>query len=394
MSDVLEVEDLLSQLTAEGQLQSSGTFTLDLSRAKDKLAQFLFEDPFYYVLKLVQAAVAGDAQEFSVTSGTSEVAVAILGLGFSRRQMENLFYCLVGEGQSEASLALRHFAMGINAAVSTRASEITVQTFDGQAGVEVRWTKKGQTSVGWAPARGVPQTRFLMKRTAADMLSDIGAKLASRDLFSMFSGDRKGMDREQGLIYDHCAFCPMPISINGRPCPGYDLGQRPQVGGWATLMASLFGSISLHPKYHLYELFLPKGQSPGLAGPRHTFSSWARGYNKDGQYSTIMVVPARLGEFVTVMPIRDGLSLKTKRLSWEGPGAIFYVDAAELDVDLTETQLIGNESNLRVFEELGRVLCEAGQQFLSSGKARLPSQMRTELERRLQRGLKSHMVFN
>ncbi|MBS2036925.1 hypothetical protein JST97_18185 [bacterium] len=394
MADVLEVEDLLSQLTAEGQLQSSGSFTVDLSRAKDKLARFQFEDPFYYILKLVQAAVAGDAQEFSVNSGTSEVAVAILGLGFSRLQMENLFYCLVGEGQSDAAPALRHFAMGVNAAVSTRASEITVQTFDGQAGVEVRWSKKGQTSVGWAPARPFAQTRFLMKRTAADMLSDIGAKLASRDLFSMFSGDRKGMDREQGLIYDHCAFSPMPISINGRPCPGYDLGQPAQVGLWANLVANLFQTRSLHPKYHLYEVFLPKTASPGLAGPRRSFSSWTKGYVKDGRFSTIMVVPARLGEFVTVMPIRDGLSLKPLRLSWDGPGAILYVDAAELDVDLTETQLTRNERNLNQFKEMGRAVREAGLHYLESGKARLPSGLRLQLESKLRGAPESSMVFN
>ena len=72
MADILEVEDLLSQLTAEGQLQSSGAFTVDLSRAKDKLARFQFEDPFYYILKLVQAAVAegrrlGLAKVFALT---------------------------------------------------------------------------------------------------------------------------------------------------------------------------------------------------------------------------------------------------------------------------------------------------------------------------------------
>ncbi|MFN8607605.1 MAG: hypothetical protein U0931_08740 [Vulcanimicrobiota bacterium] len=392
MADILEVEDLLSQLTAEGQLQSSGAFTVDLSRAKDKLARFQFEDPFYYILKLVQAAVAGGGQEFSVSSGTADVAVAFLGLGFSRVQMENLFYSLVGE--SESPPALRHFAMGINAAVSTRASEIMVQTFDGRTGVEVHWTKQGQRSVAWAPTQQVAQTRFLMKRTAADVLSDLGAKLASRDVFSMFSGDRKGMDREQALIYDHCAFCPMPISINGRPCPGYDLGERPQVGLWANLLARLLGEAPLNPKHHLFEVFLPRSNGAGLAGPRHSFSSWARGYVPDGQFSNIMVVPARLGDSVIVMPVRDGVSLKTLRLSWEGPGAIFYVDVAELDVDLTETTLVRNERNLSCFQELGSGLCQAGQHYLESGKARLPSSLRGQLERKLRAGLKSSMVFN
>lgn len=392
MGDVLEVEDLLSQLSAEGQLQSSGSFTVDLSRAKEKLAKYVFEDPFYYILKLVQAAVAGGAHEFSLTSGPTEVAVAVLGMGYTPFQLENLFYSLVGE--SESAPGLRYFAMAVNAAVSTRASQITVQSFDGREGLEVCWTKAGQRSTPWKPSKPYAQTRFHMKRTAADVFSDIGARLASRDIFSMFSGERKGMDQEQGLIYDHCAFCPMPISINGRACPGYDLGERAKVGLWANFIGSVFGDLSLNPKHNLYEVFLPKAESPGLAGPRLTFSSWSRGYQPGGQYGVIMVVPARMAEHVTVMPIRDGVSLKTLRLSWDGPGAIFYVDAAQMDVNLTEVELIRNERTLAKFQELGESLCKAGQQYLQSGKARLTSSLRTLLERRLREGAESRMVFN
>ena len=87
MGDVLEVDDLLSQLSNEGQLQSSGSFTVDLSRAKEKLARYVFEDPFYYILKLVQAAVAGGGREFSLTSGPTEVAVAVLGMGYTPFQL-------------------------------------------------------------------------------------------------------------------------------------------------------------------------------------------------------------------------------------------------------------------------------------------------------------------
>ncbi len=392
MGDVLEVDDLLSQLSAEGQLQSSGTFSLDLSRAKQKLAKYQFEDPFYYILKLVQAAVAGGAHEFSLTSGSTEVAVAVLGLGYTPYQLENLFYSLVGE--SESVPGLRHFAMAVNAAVSTRASQIIVQSFDGKEGLEVCWTKNGQRSTPWRPSKPYAQTRFHMKRTVVDVFSDLGARLASRDIFSMFSGERKGMDREQGLIFDQCAFCPMPISINGRPCPGYDLGERARVGLWANTLARVFGGRSLHPKHHLFEVFLPKAESPGLAGPRLSFSSWSRGYQKHGQYSAIMVVPARMTDHVTVLPIRDGISLKTLRLGWDGPGAIFYVDVTGLDVDLTEITLIKNEPALLTFEALGKSLCEAGEQYLQSGKARLPSSLRAQLQTRLREGLASRMVFN
>ncbi len=393
MSNLLDVNDLLNQLSGEGELQSSGRFTVDVSKAKEKLAEFQFEDAFYYILKLVQAAVAGGASGLSLQSRTAEVEVTILGLGFTPYQLENVLYSLMADS-SETTPALRHFAMGLNAAVSTRASEITVQSFDGKDGLEVRWTKKGQRSAAWTPGKPLAQTRMLLKRTAADVLSDIGAKIGSRDVFSMFSGDRKGMDREQALIYDHGAFCPMPISINGRPCPGYDLGVPPYSGVLGTLWSRLFDNgSSVDPKHHLFEIYLPKEGNSAVTGPRLTHSRWPLGYVKNGLYSAILAVPARLAEDTVIMPVRDGISLKPFKVAWDGPGAILYLDAKDLQVDLTETNLIKNEKTLGILGDLGRTLCEGGQQYLRSGKAISSGSLRSNLERRLEEGLTCPMVF-
>ncbi|MBX3168508.1 MAG: hypothetical protein KF760_13910 [Candidatus Eremiobacteraeota bacterium] len=393
MSNLLEVDDLLTQLSSEGELQSSGRFTVDVSKAKEKLAQFQFEDAFYYILKLVQAAVAGGASGLSLQSRTAEVEVTILGLGFTPYQLENVLYSLMADS-SETTPALRHFAMGLNAAVSTRASEITVQSFDGKEGLEVRWTKKSQRSSAWAPGQRLAQTRLLLKRTAADVLSDIGAKIGSRDVFSMFSGDRKGMDREQALIYDHGAFCPMPISINGRPCPGYDLGVPAYSGVLGTLWSRLFDDgSSVDPKHHLFEIYLPQTGASAITGPRLTHSRWPRGYAKNGLYSAILVVPARLADDTVIMPVRDGISLKPFKVAWDGPGSILYLDAKNLEVDLTETRLIKNEKTLGILNDLGRALCEGGQQYLNSGKAIPSSKLRSNLTRRLEEGINCPMVF-
>ncbi|MBN9416517.1 MAG: hypothetical protein J0I12_13825 [Candidatus Eremiobacteraeota bacterium] len=393
MSNLLELDDLLTQLSSEGELQSSGRFTVDVSKAKEKLAQFQFQDAFYYILKLVQSAIAGGAAGLALQSRTAEVEVTILGLGFTPYQLENVLYSLVSDS-SETTPALRHFAMGLNAAVSTRASEITVQSFDGKDGLEVCWTKKGQRSSLWKPTQTVVQTRLLLKRTAADMFSDIGAKLASRDIFSMFSGDRKGMDREQSLIYDHCAFSPMPITINGRPCPGYDLGVPAYSGVIHTLWSRLFDDgAALDPKHHLFEIYLPKHGVSAIAGPRLTHSRWPYGYEKNGLYSAILVVQARLPDDTVVMPVRDGVSMKPFKVSWEGPGAILYLDARELEVDLTETNLVKNEKTLGILGSLGRTLCEGGLQYLRSGKAVTSHKVRAELEKRLEAGINCPMVF-
>jgi len=381
--DVLQVEDLLAQLTQEGELQSSGQFTLDVSRAKETLAKYQFADPYYYVLKLVQAAVVGGAREFSVKSGSTEVAAAMLGLGFTPHQLENLLYSLLADDQGRA---LRHLAMSVNAAVNTRASQITIQSFDGREGLEVTWTRDGQKATRWAPDKPYAQTRFVMKRTTADVISETIANLGSRDIFSMLSGGPKGMDREQKLIYDHCALCTLPISINGKPCPGYELGAPAYENWWARW----FGG-SLSSKHHLFEVYLPKGPGVGLAAPRQTFSSFPRGFQSDGVFSAILAAPARPPEFTVVLPLRDGITLEPVKLDWQGPSGLFYVDAHELDVDLTEVKLVRSEKTLKALQELGTAYCQVGLEWVAA--SRQTSRLRTELEHRLKAGLESPMVF-
>ena len=93
------------------------------------------------------------------------------------------------------------------------------------------------------------------------------------------------------------------------------------------------------------------------------------------------------------MPVRDGISLKPFKVAWDGPGAILYLDANDLEVDLTEVNLIKNERTLGVLGGLGRTLCEGGLQYLSSGKGIPSPKLRTTLEQRLQAGLHSPMIF-
>lgn len=50
------VEEFLQQQSADGALESKGSFTLDLSKAADKLAEFALPSHSHYLLKIVQVA--------------------------------------------------------------------------------------------------------------------------------------------------------------------------------------------------------------------------------------------------------------------------------------------------------------------------------------------------
>jgi hypothetical protein len=387
----LQVDDLLRELTQEGQLQSSGRFTVDLSRAKEKLAQYQFQDPFCYILKLVQAAVSAGADGFVLQSGTTELVATMVGATFTPHELENLLYYLLQESsESSVSPALRHLAVAVNAAVGTRASEILLKSWNGQIGVQVRWTPGGQYSSPWQPTSPQIQTRFQMRRVAGDVISDVYQKVASRDLLSMMTGSRQGMDREQGLIYDRCAFCPIPIKINNKDCPGYDLGAPPDVGLWANFFGRLLGNEPINPKHHLLELYFP---GRALMGPRKTYTRWAGNRTPEATYEAVLALPARLTGNTLVIPILDGVSLQIQRLAWPGPPAIFYVDAQGLDLDLTGLSLVRNEKALLRFGEYAQQLVEAGYKYLASPVAIRKGDVRNRLESALRQGKQQPVAF-
>ena len=91
-----------------------------------------------------------------------------------------------------------------------------------------------------------------------------------------------------------------------------------------------------------------------------------------------------------MLPLRDGITLEAVKIAWDGPGGLFYVDAHELDVDLTEVKVLRSEKTLQAFQEMGNTFCQGGLKFLASAQ---PGRLRSELERRLQAGLNSPMGF-
>ena len=53
----MALEDYLINQASEGTLDSEGGFTLDLSRAADKLAKFALPSHSHYLLKIIQGLI-------------------------------------------------------------------------------------------------------------------------------------------------------------------------------------------------------------------------------------------------------------------------------------------------------------------------------------------------
>lgn len=130
MSEVESVRSALESLVAEmrdaGRLDSSGHFTIDASKALEKIRRFQVERPEDFVLWLAAAAVMSEAKELVVTRGLDQICVEFDGQQFLPGELQ----LLLEEGASLLPGRLGHLAFALTAALASEPDEIIVESFD------------------------------------------------------------------------------------------------------------------------------------------------------------------------------------------------------------------------------------------------------------------------
>ncbi len=101
-----EVDDLLTDLGEGAQVESVGTFTLSAEKLRQKLAQFQFERPAQWILKIVQGLVAGGASKISIRQSRERIQVAFFCAvePWSQLELEEQFL----KPRPQVGLALSH----------------------------------------------------------------------------------------------------------------------------------------------------------------------------------------------------------------------------------------------------------------------------------------------
>ena len=205
-------EGLIAALEGEGLHIADSAFSLDPSKAREKLQAFQLEDPHAYVLLLVEAAnIAGDNSiDFScgrTTQATFE------GVSLSRSELENVFNAVFGDariagldGQDGAespertrARLQRHLGIAANAALALAPASIEIENVDAE-GVLNRLTILPGGEVHCEPDGGGPpaRTRFV------------------------FNGQREDFrdDHEVALLQERCKLTEMVVSLYGRQISG------------------------------------------------------------------------------------------------------------------------------------------------------------------------------
>jgi hypothetical protein len=333
----LDIDNLLSSMAREGKLDSTGSFTIDLATAQAKLAKFTLPDSRAYILKMVQAAVAGRASELHLDSRTQAVEVRILGLQIEQEGLELLLFKLAESGKA-LPRATYHLAVGIRAALGLESREIRIVSRNGTTEKRVLW------SVGGIEHEVVDcdlpaETVLIFTRTNGRYWKELLHNLGYRGLSRLVMSSRDGLDEEQRLVNDICCQAPLLITINGSKVPR--LAYLPSPTSFTAR-----GRQYPHTQEVLYPItsnvergFLPplNFRSPLVVGRKLEHAALEL---KDFECHLMLGLHPHIQE-TQIMVILDGVLIK--RTSVKGFGYTAILAAGGLTTDLTGFQIVENE---------------------------------------------------
>ncbi len=130
-----KVEELVAALHAEGALDTTGGFTLDSARAREKLRQYQLARPHEYVLLLVQAAILRGATKIRFDIDADDVRMNFDGTPFTRDDFADLYSAMFVDRATREVQAKQELALAVNAAMALNPRYIRVFSGDEQSRV-------------------------------------------------------------------------------------------------------------------------------------------------------------------------------------------------------------------------------------------------------------------
>jgi hypothetical protein len=190
-------EFLNSQM--EGRFFDTAEFTLNTLKAREKLAQYQLADSGFWLLKLVQAAVAAGASSVRIGFERNKVLVRF---GNTRKWKADEVLREVLAGTTPADPALAHLVTGLRASGAT-----TTET--------VKW-RCGDASVylGDEGSQVMPQESTSLFELEATRPSRSRSLLGS--LTTPLAHLVKQTVEEYEAVLSRCWVCPIPILLDGR----------------------------------------------------------------------------------------------------------------------------------------------------------------------------------
>ena len=188
-----------------GNLDSRGEFTLNSSKAWEKLGKFQLPFPEAWVLKIVQAAMACEGTKIIITQSREETVFKFSPPpDWSRTELEKVVF----DPSFQACRAQAHLAIGIRALAMQKTRPFAIQYADGQ---NLAW--EGRSFVEIESAKPplffsvtVANYEFGMSRSRFSLTNSVASKFRAQ---------------VARVLSEHCHLCHKKLSFDGRKLSGY-----------------------------------------------------------------------------------------------------------------------------------------------------------------------------
>ncbi len=195
--------EILKQLKEESAFDSYGHFTLDKKKAREKMKKYQLISPYYYVLEIIQAAVASGAKKIDVYIDSDDSIFTFDGEIYTLEDLENIYSSLF-VSQKDISLdRFRELAIGINSALVLNPQYIRVVSGKGKKGAELLCRPPSEEKI--------KPIAISTSGTKVHVKDRISIRVATRFLSKYIA---RRMPTEGKILKDRCYLCRIPIYIN------------------------------------------------------------------------------------------------------------------------------------------------------------------------------------
>lgn len=312
----MELSDFIDHQASGGALQSSGAFTIDFARAREKLIQFALPQPYHYLFKLVQFGNLAGCSRIEWVLKPSRVEAYFHGVDPEAAPLSEVHTQLL-KPLSSGGGALAALLIGLNGALALKPKSLLLS--DGMRRLSI--SEKG--------AR--------LEETEDDEVIEISQGW-SYSVVLHRAGSRKVVAEEKKALVEHCAYGEARLFLNGLPLEPVvpPLEQR----GAAVYLPDEFvlGERRIAEAGGMRLPEWPEEAGDARDSRRKVFLRQLRGESQQDRFSYWIFLRYGRPELSRMMLVADGVLVDTIELNLDVPGLEAVLHVPRLKTDLTGLQ--------------------------------------------------------